>query len=46
MLTTGESVSLAEWIIDDTCLVCFVLLAFEKWGRTYGRTCVKALVLS
>ena len=22
MLTTGEIVGLAEWIVDDTCLVC------------------------
>ena len=29
---------LAEWIIDDTCLVCFVLLDIEKWGRTDGWT--------
>ena len=24
MFTTGETVGLAEWIIDDTCLVCFI----------------------
>ena len=24
MFTTGETVGLAEWIIDDTCLVFFV----------------------
>ena len=31
MFTTDEShetVGLAEWIIDNTCLVCFVLLDF------------------
>ena len=26
MLSTGETMSLAEWIIDDTCLVLFVSL--------------------
>ena len=25
MFTTGETVGLAEWIIDDACLVYFVL---------------------
>ena len=26
MVATGETVGLAEWIIDDTCLVIHVLL--------------------
>ena len=26
MVDTGETVGVAEWIIDDTCLVLFVLL--------------------
>ena len=25
MFTTGETVGLVEWIIDDTCLVMFIL---------------------
>ena len=25
MIATGETVCLAEWIIDDTCLVYFVM---------------------
>ena len=33
MVAIGETVGMAEWIIDDTCLV-----HFEKWGRTDGRT--------
>ena len=24
MFTTGETVGLAEWIIDDTCLILFL----------------------
>ena len=36
MFTTSETVSLTEWIIDDSCLVCFVLLDFIKFGRTKG----------
>ena len=27
MFTTGETVDLAEWIIDDTCLVFLILLS-------------------
>ena len=31
MFATGETVSLAEWIIDDTCLVLLVLeLSLKK----------------
>ena len=26
MFATGETVGLAEWIIDDTCLVIFLVL--------------------
>ena len=37
MFATGETVGLAKWIIDDTSLVCFGSVDFEKWGRTYGR---------
>ena len=25
MFTTGETVDLAEWIIDDSCLISFVI---------------------
>ena len=28
MLATGGAMGLAEWIIDDTCLVLFVLIDF------------------
>ena len=28
MFTIGETVGLAEWIIDDTCLVLFTLFNF------------------
>ena len=28
MFATGETVSLAEWIIDDTCLLYFTLRSF------------------
>ena len=39
MFATGKTtVGLAEWIIDDTCLVCFVSLEFEMWEWTDGRT--------
>ena len=38
MVVTGDTMGLAEWIIDGTCLLCFVLLDFEKWERTYVRT--------
>ena len=36
MLATGETVGLAEWIIDDTCLVVFIirnmcLLTVTNW---------------
>ena len=39
MVTTGETVGLAEWIIDDTCLVLFLFaftifvyrLKFKSW---------------
>ena len=30
MFVTGETVGLAEWIIDDTCLVFFVLRQFKE----------------
>ena len=30
MFATGETLSLAEWIIDDTCLVLFILLRFSN----------------
>ena len=26
MLTTGQTVGLAEWIIDDTCLVLYIFV--------------------
>ena len=38
MFATGETVGLVEWIIDDTWLVCFVLVHFEKRGGTDGST--------
>ena len=56
MFSTGETVGLAEWIIDDTCLVsiCFLLFTsfFKKMGRTYkvhtyGRTSrVKIVIIT
>ena len=30
MFATGETVSLAEWIIDDTCLVLFSFVCTSK----------------
>ena len=36
MFATGVTMGLAEWIIDDTCLVtriCFACLDFEKSRR-------------
>ena len=34
MLITGETVGLAEWIIDDTCLVFFIsVLAIKERNR-------------
>ena len=29
MFATGETVGLAEWIIDDTCLVVIVISLFQ-----------------
>ena len=34
MFTTGETVGLAEWIIDDTSLVYYLLLHFIKMDDT------------
>ena len=43
MFATGVTMGVAEWIIDNTCLVGFVLQDFEKWGWTIvittGRDC-------
>ena len=36
MLGTGETVGLAEWIIDDTCLVRILLLS-DDGGTRYER---------
>ena len=33
MFATGKTIGLAEWIIDDTCLVSLVLGEDEKVGR-------------
>ena len=30
MFTTGETVGLAEWIIDDTCLVAFIFADLKQ----------------
>ena len=43
MFTTGETVGLVEWIIDDTCLVllCFwneELTALYSTGTEVGRS--------
>ena len=31
MFATGETVGLAKWIIDDTCLVVVVVVVFGYW---------------
>ena len=33
MVATGETVGLADWIIDDTCLVLF---NFENFTKTFS----------
>ena len=33
MFATGETVGLAEWIIDDTCLVYFLNRDFETGDK-------------
>ena len=39
MFTTGETVGPAEWIIDDTCLVCYLFV--KAWqNKTFH--CVRA----
>ena len=40
MFTTGETVGLAEWIIDDTCLV---IITFNNPSPVYNVTDVKHL---
>ena len=39
MSTTGDTVSLAEWIIDNTCLVSFVSVGtdfiIKSWVEIY-----------
>ena len=37
MCTMGETVRLAEWIIDDTCLLPFIFL----WWAEYNQSCVR-----
>ena len=34
MFTTGENVGLAEWIIDDTCLVTFYFMRQKRKRST------------
>ena len=52
MFAIGETVGLAEWIIDEWIIddTCLVLPDFEKCGRTdghmYGRICVKLRAIS
>ena len=41
LFTTGEAVGLAEWIIDDTCLVTFFIL----WLTFCGSMVPKSLLL-
>ena len=31
ILTAGETVGLAEWIINDTCLVLFIIILPTNW---------------
>ena len=40
MFSTGETVGLAEWIIDDTPVLFVLFRKISKSGnrRTYGRT--------
>ena len=42
MFTTGETVGLAEWIIDDTCLVPFFWVPLKA---TYFKSQQKMLVM-
>ena len=32
MIATGETVGLAGWIIDDTCLIYFILEVVKMFG--------------
>ena len=35
MFATGETVGLAEWVIDDTCLVLFMSIALSTTCKFY-----------
>ena len=36
MSTTGETVGMSEWIIDDTCLVSFIQKLYESGANIMG----------
>ena len=35
MIAIGETMGLAEWIIDDSCLVFIILMAYQVWEWSY-----------
>ena len=41
MFTTGEIVGLAEWIMDDTCLVLVIFVATQAFNKTNAFSIIK-----